>query len=276
VLSGINATIEAGELVGLIGPNGAGKTSLLRVLAHLLAPSSGVVRCDGRPLGDYSPVERAQRIAYLAQGGEVHWPMTVEKLVALGRLPHRGSWERPPEADRDAIEAAIQATDVGEFRERTLATLSSGERMRVLFARVLAVGSPILLADEPIAALDPFHQLRMIEVLREAAHGGRAVVAVLHDLTLAARFCDRLLLLHDGAILADGPPGVVLDERHLEPPTRSPSFAAAGRSRSSSSPGTADDRAISRRYPAALPSRQRSELELRIVRRDRRVRPRSG
>jgi iron complex transport system ATP-binding protein len=216
VLDGVDAAVGSGELIGLIGPNGAGKTSLVRVFAHLLAPASGMVHCDERPLGDYSPLERARCIAYLAQGAEVHWPMTVEKLVALGRLPHRRSWGRLPIADQDAIERAMRATDVAAFRDRVLATLSGGERMRVLLARALAVEAPILLADEPVAALDPFHQLQVMDVLRAAARQGKAVVTVLHDLTLAARFCDRLLLLHRGVVLADGSPATVLAERNLE------------------------------------------------------------
>jgi len=216
VLDRVDAAVEGGELVGLIGPNGAGKTSLLRVFAHLLAPAAGAVRCDGRPLDSYAPAERARRIAYLAQGPEVHWPMVVEKLVALGRLPHRGSWERLSSTDQDAVENAMQATDVVAFRDQTLATLSGGERMRVLLARALAVEAPILLTDEPVAALDPFHQLQVMEVLKRTARQGKAVVAVLHDLALAARFCDRLLLLHRGAVLAEGPPSTVLDERNLE------------------------------------------------------------
>jgi iron complex transport system ATP-binding protein len=216
VLDGIDAAVEAGELLGLIGPNGAGKTSLLRVFAHLLPCAGGMVSCDGRPLGDYKLTERARRIAYLAQGAEVHWPMTVEKLVALGRLPHRSSWGQLSAADHNAIENAMRSTDVVAFRDRTMATLSGGERMRVLLARALAVEAPILLADEPVAALDPFHQLQVMGILKEVARHGSAVVAVLHDLTLAARFCDRLLLLHRGAILAAGPPASVLDERNLE------------------------------------------------------------
>ena len=216
VLDRADAAVEGGELVGLIAPNGAGKTTLLRVFAHLLTPVSGTVYCDGRPLDDYPAAERARRIAYLAQGAEVHWPMVVEKLVALGRLPHRGSWERLSSTDQDAVENAMQATDVVAFRDQTLATLSGGERMRVLLARALAVEAPILLTDEPVAALDPFHQLQVMEVLKRTARQGKAVVAVLHDLALAARFCDRLLLLHRGAVLAEGLPSTVLDERNLE------------------------------------------------------------
>ena len=215
VLDGIDAAVEGGELVGLIGANGAGKTSLLRVLAHLLAPARGLVRCGGRPLGDYPPAERARRIAYLAQGAEVHWPMVVEKLVALGRLPHRGSWSGSSD-DSNAISHAMRATDTIEFRHRTMATLSGGERMRVMLARALTVEAPVLLADEPVAALDPYHQLHVMGVLRETTRRGKAVIAVLHDLTLAARFCDRLVLLHDGAVLAEGSPPGVLTEGNLE------------------------------------------------------------
>jgi ABC-type cobalamin/Fe3+-siderophores transport system ATPase subunit len=216
VLDGIDAAAEGGELVGLIGPNGAGKTSLLRVFAHLLTPAKGVVRCEGRPLGEHSPIERARRIAYLAQGAEVHWPMTVEKLVALGRLPHRGSWGQLSGDDHAAISRAMRATDIVGFRNRTLATLSGGERMRVMLARALAVEAPVLLADEPVAALDPYHQLQVMSVLKETARQGKAVIAVLHDLTLAARFCDRLLLLHDGTVLAEGAPAGVLNDCNLE------------------------------------------------------------
>ena len=216
VLDRADAAVEGSELVGLIGPNGAGKTTLLRVVAHLLTPVSGTVYCDGRPLDDYPAAERARRIAYLAQGAEVHWPMTAEKLVALGRLPYRSSRERLSSTDQEAVESAMRATDIVAFRDRTLATLSGGERMRVLLARALAVEAPILLTDEPIAALDPFHQLQVMEVLRQAAQQGKAVVAVLHDLALAARFCDRLLLMHRGAVLAAGPPRSVLNERNLQ------------------------------------------------------------
>jgi len=141
--------------------------------------------------------------------------MVVEKLVALGRLPHRGSWSGSSD-DSNAISHAMRATDTIEFRHRTMATLSGGERMRVMLARALTVEAPVLLADEPVAALDPYHQLHVMGVLRETTRRGKAVIAVLHDLTLAARFCDRLVLLHDGAVLAEGSPPGVLTEGNLE------------------------------------------------------------
>ena len=216
ILGGIDAAVTAGELVGLIGPNGAGKTTLLRVLANLIPPTDGTIRCDGRVLGDYSSGAFARRVAYLAQGHAAHWPLTVEKLVRLGRLPHHRGWRGPHPDDNAIVEQAMAATDVTHLRDRTVGTLSGGERVRVMLARALAVEAPTLLVDEPVAALDPYHQLQVMEVLRATAHRGTAVVAVLHDLTLAARFCDRLLLLRDGRVLVEGGPSAVLTGPNLE------------------------------------------------------------
>jgi len=215
ILDRVDATVGAGELVGLIGPNGAGKTTLLRVLANLIPATTGIVRCEGRSLADYPPRELARRIAYLAQGGTAHWPMSVEKLVRLGRLPHRHGWHGAQSEDDAATLRAMAATEVTHLRTRTAGTLSGGERVRVMLARALAVEAPILLVDEPVAALDPYHQLQVMDVLRKTAHRGTAIVAVLHDLTLAARFCDRLILLHSGRLMADGSPQEVLTETNL-------------------------------------------------------------
>ncbi len=215
ILGGIDAAVAAGELVGLIGPNGAGKTTLLRVLANLIPPTAGIARCDGRALGEYSSAEFARRVAYLAQGHTAHWPMSVEKLVRLGRLPHHRGWRGPGPDDDAIVEQAMAATDVVHLRGRTVGTLSGGERVRVMLARALAVEAPTLLVDEPVAALDPYHQLQVMEVLRATAHRGTAVVAVLHDLTLAARFCDRLLLLGHGRVLVEGNPADVLTGPNL-------------------------------------------------------------
>jgi iron complex transport system ATP-binding protein len=213
VLDRVDMDVSGGDLVGLIGPNGAGKTSLLRLLAGLLSPGGGDIAYDGRDLPGLPLPERARRVAYLAQGDTVHWPIGVVPLVALGRLPHRGS--ASPDADRAAVERALEMADVVEFRDRTLDTLSGGERARVLLARALAVEAPVLLADEPIAALDPYHQLQIMELLRAAAGGGTGVVAVLHDLALAHRFCDRLVLIAHGRKIADGPPDEVLTDANL-------------------------------------------------------------
>ena len=215
LLEGVDLVMRAGEMVGLVGPNGSGKTTLLRILANLRAPEAGKVRYAGRTARAIGMRELARQIAYLAQGGSVHWPMRVENVVALGRLPHRRAFYGVDAADHDAIEAAMMAADVLSLRARTMSQVSGGERMRVLLARALAVDAPILLADEPIAALDPLHQLQAMELLRSIAHKGRGVMVVLHDLALATRYCDRLILLADGGVLDEGPPERVLTDAHL-------------------------------------------------------------
>lgn len=210
-----DVTLEPGQLVGVLGPNGAGKTTLLRVLAHLRTPDGGQVLYDGAPASQLGATILARRLAYLAQGATVHWPLTVEHLVSLGRLPYRRLWRQDTQADVQAITAALRATETEALRHRTLATLSGGERMRVLLARALAVDAAALVADEPIAALDPYHQLHVLEVLQETARRGTLVVVVLHDLSLAARFCDRLVLLEAGRVVADGLPEAVLSMANL-------------------------------------------------------------
>jgi len=215
LFDGVDLAMHAGEMVGLIGPNGSGKTTLLRVLANLRAPEGGRVHYAGRTAAEIGRRELARRIAYLAQGGSVHWPMRVGALVALGRLPHRRPFQGLDAADRSAIEQAMTAADVASLRQRTMAQVSGGERMRVLLARALAVDAHVLLADEPIAALDPLHQLQVMELLRAIAGKGRSVIVVLHDLALAMRFCDRVVLLACGGILAEGAPAHVLTDAHV-------------------------------------------------------------
>jgi iron complex transport system ATP-binding protein len=215
VLRSVDLAVASGEMVGLIGPNGSGKTTLLRVLANLRAPDGGSVTLDERDLAAVGERELSKKIAYLAQGGDVHWPMRVEALVALGRLPHRRAFRDQSRSDTAAIERAMNAADVVSLGDRTMTQLSGGERMRVLLARALAVEAALLLADEPVAALDPLHQLRVMELLRDAARGGTGVIVVLHDLSLAARFCDRLVLIADGGIVAEGRPVDVLTPASL-------------------------------------------------------------
>jgi iron complex transport system ATP-binding protein len=215
LLRNVDLSVASGEMVGLIGPNGSGKTTLLRVLGHLCRPDAGTVRLDGREVEQLGERQVAKAIAYLAQSGETHWPMRVEALVALGRLPHRRMFGGPDVADQAAVERALMSADVAALRHRTMAHLSGGERARVLLARALAVEAPLLLADEPVAALDPLHQLRVMELLVSAARNGAGVIVVLHDLSLAARFCDRLVLIARGAIVAQGPPAAVLTPENL-------------------------------------------------------------
>ena len=206
VLEALTLAVGQGELTALIGPNGAGKSTCLRALAGLIAPSHGSITIDDRPLASLGLSDRARTIGYLPQQRIVHWPLTVARTVALGRVPHRRS-----EAEDDiAVTAAMVAMDVDRFRDRPATELSGGELARVLMARVLAQDTPVLLADEPTAGLDPAHQIILMERLAGIASEGRTVVVAVHDLWLAARYCHRILLLKDGRLLADGIPASVL------------------------------------------------------------------
>jgi iron complex transport system ATP-binding protein len=204
-LRGLSLSLRPGEMVGLIGPNGAGKSTLIRVLAGLYPLASGRLRYDQDDAARYPRARLARRLAYFAQNGEAEWPLTVEATVALGRLPHRRLFAPPSAADRAAIERALKLSEVEHLRSRSLRELSGGERARVLLARAIAVEAEALLVDEPVAALDPLHQLRTMELLRRTSAAGTGVIAALHDLTLAIRFCDRLLLLAEGRLVADAP-----------------------------------------------------------------------
>jgi iron complex transport system ATP-binding protein len=215
VLHGIDATLSPGALIGVIGPNGAGKSTLARSMLGLTRPSAGRVTIDGDDVATLRPRDVARRIAYLPQGQQLHWPLSVERLVALGRLPHLGPLSRMTAADEAAIEEAMALADVLPLRQRIATHLSGGERARALLARALSVGAPALIADEPLASLDPGHQLQVMALLKQLASAGRLIVVVLHDLGIAARFCDRLLLLADGHLVADGPPNAVLTDDNL-------------------------------------------------------------
>jgi iron complex transport system ATP-binding protein len=210
ILDGVSLTVPGGVMVGLIGPNGAGKTTLLRACAGLIAVASGAVRIDGVPIFDFDRRRLARILAYLPQQATCHWPLEVERLVALGRLPHLQPWQRPTGRDASAVQTALCLADVGHLTGRNVLALSGGERARVLLARALAGDPALLLADEPVAGLDPEHQLRMMEVLHERCRRGAGIIVTMHDLGLAARFCDRLVLLSEGRIVADGPPRTVL------------------------------------------------------------------
>ncbi len=211
----VSATLEAGTVTGIIGPNGAGKTTLLRAALGLQPVSHGTVRVLGKPLTEWPREALARAMAYLPQGGEARWPMRVADLVLLGRLPHRAAFGPPDLKDRVAALDALARCDASPYANRRMDELSAGERARVLFARALATGAAVLLADEPAAYLDPSHQLRLMELLREEARRGTAVGVTLHDLSLAARHCDRILVLQDGRLVADGPPPQALADATL-------------------------------------------------------------
>lgn len=216
ILTDVSFSAGPGELVGLIGPNGAGKTTLMRAILGLVPLSGGEMRLAGKDLGDQPARDRARSISYLAQGAPVHWPLTVESLVAIGRVPHKTPWQALAPEDSEAIEAAMAATGVSDFRNRIVTSLSGGERARVMLARALATGAPYLFADEPAASFDPHYQLEMMALLKnriDDRHGG---IVVLHDLNLAQHFCDRLLVLSGGRLVADGAPAEILTDTLLD------------------------------------------------------------
>ena len=215
VLHGIDLAPAPGRLTVAVGPNGAGKTTLLRAMAGLIRPSRGEVRVAGESIDRIGRARRARSLAYLPQGGGIAWPLPVETVVALGRLPHGERAEALSEAGRRAVAEAIAAVGLEGFEARPATELSGGERARVLLARAFAVEAPILLADEPVAALDPRHQLLVLEVLRARAAGGTTVVAIMHDLGLAAHFADEIVLIDAGRVIAAGPPADVLTEARL-------------------------------------------------------------
>ena len=205
-LTDVAVSLEPGRITAICGPNGAGKSTLLQALAGLIEPDRGEVL-----LGDAAlPTgrERARRIGYLPQVGEVAWDLSVAALASRGRLPHRDRGE-------PQVAAALAALDLAHLAERPVSTLSGGEGARALLARVLAGEPEWILADEPLAALDLAHQLALLARLREAAGRGAGVVLVLHDLALAMNHADRVVVLAHGAVAADGAPGEALSEETI-------------------------------------------------------------
>lgn len=211
VLQDVSVTLQPGEVLGVLGPNGAGKSTLLGALNGELPLADGSVSLDGRPLGDWQGTARARRLAVLPQSSSLNFAFTVESVVGFGRLPHNSGRQRDDEIIRDAMAAA----DASHLAGRSYLALSGGERQRVHLARVLAQLWPggaeqILLLDEPTSALDPLHQHTTLQAVREFAGRGAAVLVILHDLNLAARYCDRLLLLHETRAHLLGTPQEVL------------------------------------------------------------------
>ena len=204
VLQDISLAVGEGEFVGLLGPNGAGKTTLMRA-------ALGLMQAQGHSnLAAMERRARARHAAWLPQNREIAWPVSVEQIVTLGRAPHLGPGQRPDNADRHAIDSAIARMGLTDFRQRIATRLSGGEQARVLIARALAQETPLLMADEPAAGLDPANQIALMTLFAETAAAGRTVIAAMHDLGLAVRHCTRLLVLDSGRLVADGPPGQVL------------------------------------------------------------------
>lgn len=215
ILRDVSVDLQAGEFVVIVGPNGAGKSTLLRAMAGLQR-HAGRLDLEGDAVATMKPHVRARRIAYLPQGGEVHWPMPVRDIVALGRLPFGAALQRLSEEDRLQIDSAMAACSLVSIADRPVTLLSGGELSRVLLARALAADTAILLADEPAASLDPGHQIATMDLLSRRAAAGRLVVAVSHDISLALRYATRMLVLENGALLADGPPAALLDSGMME------------------------------------------------------------
>lgn len=215
LIEAISFAAEGGAFIALAGPNGAGKTTLLRTLAGLEAPAAGRATIDGVDVLALAPAARARKLAYLPQAREVAWAMTAEAVVALGRFSF-GSPQRLSGESRDAVERALAEADATAFRARTMPTLSGGEQARVHLARALCAETPVLLADEPTAALDPKHAQAIMRALRAKADAGGLVIAALHDLRLAQRFCTRMIVLDCGRIVADEAPEQALTGSILE------------------------------------------------------------
>jgi len=220
ILSDVSVEVGYGRVLGLVGPNGAGKSTLLGVLAGDVAPTAGVVELDGRVIGDWSVRELARRRAVLLQHNAVAFSFTGRQVVEMGRAPWLGT--SLVDEDENAIESALAETDATAFSGRVFPTLSGGERARISLARVLAQDTAVLLLDEPTASLDIGHQEDVLRVARRLASRGRAVVAVLHDLSLAAAYADDLAMLHHGRLVAHGSPAEVLTADRVESVYRTP------------------------------------------------------
>lgn len=216
VLHDVNVRLATGRVTAILGANGAGKTSLLRAIAGLVPAMSGAVAIDDTPVMALALRDRAKRLGYLPQNGQPAWALTVRELVELGRMPHRIAFAGMSDADQAAVDAAMAQTDVTHLADRTVDTLSGGEKARAKFARVLAAETRWILADEPLANLDPPHQQDVLRLMRSVAQAGKGVVVVLHQLEAAARAADDILVLKDGRLLASGPTTDVMTSATLE------------------------------------------------------------
>lgn len=215
ILGGIDATADRGQFVGIVGPNGAGKTTLLRTIAGAIDPAAGRVTVAGEPIHDLTSKAASRLVAKVPQDTTVGFEFDVRTVVEMGRNPHRSRFDGWTDTDAAAVEQALDRTDTGQFADRGIATLSGGERQRVLLARALAQDAPLLLLDEPTGSLDINHQVRTLELVRDLVSEGRTALAAIHDLDLAARFCDELVLLSEGGVVAAGRPAAVLTESEI-------------------------------------------------------------
>lgn len=212
----LSLDVPAGATTAVLGPNGSGKSTLLRLLLGVLSPGAGTVEFDGRPLGEWGREALARAVGVVPQGEEAVFPVSVRELVAMGRYPHLGPWRRERDQDRRAVEDAMRRCDVADLAARPVTALSGGERQRARVARALAQQAPTLALDEPTAALDVAHEMAIFELLRDLGHAGKTVLVVTHNLNLAARYADRLVLLDRGRVAAEGAPAQVLTRETVE------------------------------------------------------------
>ena len=216
ILSEVSVAFEAGKFYGIVGPNGSGKTTLLRLLLQLLLPDSGSVLLDEDALSRMKEKTRAKKLAFVPQMFHVDYSFSVRELVAMGRYPYLESLQKPTVEDMDIVEQALEQTDLLSFAEREVDSLSGGELQRVIIARALAQDTSFILLDEPLSHLDLYNQLEILRLLsRICKEQGKTVICVIHDLNLALRFCEQIVLLHKGHIFAQGCTDVVLSEENL-------------------------------------------------------------
>lgn len=215
ILNGISFDVSPGQCVGILGPNGAGKSTLLRIIAAVLPASAGAVLLDGRTLNQWPARERAQHLAFVPQRPGLTFPFRAREVVLMGRTPYLQRWQKEQAADLEIADEAMALTDTTHLAERAVTTLSGGEMQRVALARALAQQPSFLLLDEPTASLDLRHQLEIMGVLSKLVRRGVTVLAVLHDLNLAAMYCSTVILLKDGEVYAAGAPTVVLTPQTL-------------------------------------------------------------
>ena len=207
ILRGVDLRAERGELVGVIGPNGSGKSTLLKCIYRVLQPSGGAVYLDGRALSQYSYKESARQVAVVAQHNYYNFDFSVQDVVMMGRSPHKRALDRDNAQDHQMVAQALKTVGMADFARRSFATLSGGEQQRVILARALAQNTPCLILDEPTNHLDIKFQLQLMDIVKRL---DRTVIAAIHDLNIAAMYCDRLYALKDGEIVAVGTPGEVL------------------------------------------------------------------